>query len=118
MATAKAGKSSSKSKVSQQTKLNLKMRELLANAYGFVRGRQYRDSIANITYEELLDKAIGRIEGTQGRSEVRATKLDRIKKIKNEIAQAVTTVKSKPPSAWKIENDDRVNETDKQNTKE
>ena len=118
MATAKTGKSSSKSKVSKQTKLNLKMREMLANAYGFVRGRQYTDSIANITYEELLDKAIGRIEGTKGRSEVRATKLDRIKKIKNEIAQAVTTVKSKPPSAWKIENDDRINSEDKQNTKE
>jgi hypothetical protein len=118
MATAKTGKSSGKSKVSKQTKLNLKMREMLASAYGFVRGRQYTDSIANITYEELLDKAIGRIEGTKGRSDVRATKLDRIKKIKNEIAQAITTVKSKPPSAWKIENDDRVQSQDKQNTKE
>ena len=115
---AEAGKSSNKSKVSKQTKLNLKMRELLANAYGFVRGRQYTDSIANITYEELIDKAIGRIEGTKGRSEVRATKLDRIKKIKNEVAQAVKTVKAKPPSAWKIENDDRVESQDKQNTKE
>lgn len=118
MGTAKAGKSTKKSKVSAQTKLNLKMREMLASAYGFVRGRQYTDSISNITYEELLDKAIDRIEGTRGRSDVRATKLDRIEKIKSEIAQAVTTVKSKPPSAWKIENDNRVNEQDKQNTKE
>lgn len=107
-----------KSKISQQTKQNLKLREILGGAYGFVRGRQFTDSIANLTYEELLVRAVDRIEGTQGRSEVRATRLDRVKKIKNEIAQAVSTVKSKPPSAWKIESDDRVESKDAQNTKE
>lgn len=106
------------SKISQQTKQNLQMREILANAYGFVRGRQYTESIANITYEELLDRAIDRIEGTKGRSEVRATKLDRIKKIKEEVAQAVTIVKSKPPQDWAIEGDERVESKDKQNTPE
>lgn len=107
-----------KSKISEQTKQNLQLREILASAYGFVRGRQYTESIANITYEELLDRAIDRIEGTKGRSEVRSTKLDRIKKIKEEISAAVTTVKSKPPQSWAIEGDERVDEQDKQNTPE
>lgn len=103
---------------SKQAQLSLKMREILGNAYAFVRGAQYTQTIANITYEELLDRAIGRIEGTKGQSEVRTTRLARVRKIKEEIGKAVTTVKSKPPSFWKIENDSRVDKKDAQNTKE
>jgi len=102
----------------QQTKLKLKMREILNDAYSFVRGRQYTESIANITYEELLDKAIDRIEGTQGRSDVRSTLLDRVKKIKSEIGNAVETVKKKPPSYWTISSDEEVESSDAMNTEE
>jgi len=90
-----------------QTQLNLQMREILGNAYLFVRSREYTKTIANLTYEELLDAAIGRIEGTQGRTEIRPTLLERIAKIKNEIVSAVKTVKSKPPNEWVIASEDQ-----------
>jgi len=106
------------SAASKQNKLNLKMREILGNAYSFVRGREYTRQTANITYEQLLDRAIHAIEGTTGQSEVRDTKLNRIKKIKEEIGKAVTTVKGKPPESWSIENDSRVTKKDATNTKE
>lgn len=106
------------SKVLKQKKLNLQMREIISRAYAFVRGREYTETIANITYEELLDRAIDRIEGTKGRSEVRDTRLDRVKRIKAEIEQAVDTVKKQPPSAWALDNDDRVDPKDAMNTKE
>jgi len=102
----------------KQTKLTMQMREILGNAYSFVRGRQYTETVANLTYEELLDAAIERIEGTKGSSSVRSTLLDRVKKIKAEVAQAVTTVKKKPPSYWKLKSDERVNSEDSQNTEE
>lgn len=102
----------------QQTKLKMQMREILGNAYSFVRGRQYTKTISNITYEELIDAAIDRIEGTQGVTNVRSTIKDRVKKIKEEIVQAVDTVKKQPPSYWQIESDDRVEPADAQNTEE
>jgi hypothetical protein len=102
----------------KQNKLNLQMREILADAYGFVRGRQFTETFANITYEELLDKAIDRIEGTKGRSDVRSTKLDRVKKIKESVKIAVTTVKARPPREWAIEGDQALDSKDSQNTAE
>lgn len=92
---------------SKQNKLNLQMREILGNAYGFVRSREYTKSIANLTYEELLDAAIERIEGTQGRTGIRATLLEQIAKIQNEVKTAVQTVKSKPPNEWVIASQDQ-----------
>lgn len=106
------------SKKQKQTRLNLRMREIIGRAYAFVRSREYTETVANLTYEELLDAAIDRIEGTKGRSDVRDTRLDRVMKIKEEISQAVETVKSQPPSAWALDNDDRVDPKDSMNTKE
>ena len=102
----------------KQTLLKLQMREVLGNAYSFVRGREYTKTISNITYEELLDAAIDRIEGTKGRSVVRATILDRVKKIKDEIGNAVTTVKKQPPSYWQLESDDKTDPEEAMNTPE
>lgn len=102
----------------KQGKLSLQMREILSNAYAFVRGRQYTEQMANVTYEELLDAAIDRIEGTKGRTEVRPTLLERVQKIKQEVTTAVDTVKKKPPSYWTIENDDRISAVNATNTKE
>lgn len=107
-----------KSTPSKQTKLNLKMREILGDAYGFVRGREYTRQIANTTYEQLLDRAIHAIEGTKGQNEVRATKIERIAKIKTEVANAVATVKKRPPESWAIESDSRVDSKDLVNTEE
>ena len=102
----------------KQHKLNLQMRELIGNAYAFVRSRQYTETVANITYEELLDDAIDAIEGLKGRSDVRGTKLDRVEKIRTEIEQAVDTVKSLPPAQWQIQNDESISAEDAMNTEE
>lgn len=107
-----------RSTAKRQSKLNLQMREVISRAYTFVRGRQYTETVANITYEELLDAAIDRIEGTKGRSDVRATKLDRVDKIKQEISQAVDTVKSLPPNHWQLQNEESVSVEEAMNTEE
>ena len=106
------------SKLTKQTRLKLQMREILSNAYAFVRGRQYTETIANVTYEELLDKAIDRIEGTEGRSDVRSTLLDRVEKIKEEISNAVTTVKKQSADYWTLGTDAEAPPQDAQNTEE
>lgn len=107
-----------KSTSAKQDKLNLKMRELIGSAYAFVRGRQYAETVANLTYEELLDAAIDKIEGLKGRSDVRGTKLDRIEKIKADISQAVDTVKQQPPNKWQLQNDESTSAEDAMNTEE
>jgi hypothetical protein len=94
---------------SEQTKLNLRMREIVNNAYSFVRGREYTKQMSNVTFEQLLDEAIDRIEGTPGKVPLRATNLDRVKKIKNDITSAVDTIKAKPPSSWVLTEDTEEN---------
>jgi hypothetical protein len=102
----------------KQKLLNLQLRQVMSDAYTFVRSRQYTETVANITYEELLDAAIGKIEGTSGRSDVRATRLDRVQKLKEQISSAVTNIKKRPPQEWAIESDDNVADRDAANTPE
>lgn len=102
----------------KQTLLLMQMREILGNSYSFVRGRQYTETISNLTYEELLDAAIDKISGTAGINPNRGTLLDRIKKIKSEILQAVTTIKKQPSDFWSLNGDDRIQLEDAQNTEE
>lgn len=100
-------------KLSAQKKLSLAMREILGDAYGFIRGRMYTKQVSMISFEQLIDEAINRIEGTKGTTEIRGTLLSRIERIAKEAEAAINTVKKQPPSAWaldsKIEKKDRVN---------
>jgi hypothetical protein len=99
--------------------MNQNMRQILNDAYAFVRGNDYSKSVANLTYEELLDAAIDRIEGTStDTGNVRSTKLQRIAKIKNDLVSAVDTIKAKPASAWVANNADAVEPDDSVNTPE
>ena len=102
----------------QNAAMNQNMRQILNDAYAFVRGCDYNQTVANLTYEELLDAAIDRIEGTANSGNVRSTKLDRITKIKNDLVSAVETIKSKPASAWVANNADAVQPDDSVNTPE
>jgi len=100
-------------KLSAQQKLSMKMREILGDAYGFIRGRMYTKQVSAISFEQLIDEAINRIEGTKGTTEIRGTILSRIERLAKETEAAIDTVKKQPPSAWaldsKIEKKDRVN---------
>ena len=103
----------------QNAAMNQNMRQILNDAYAFVRGCDYNQTVANLTYEELLDAAIDRIEGTSASTgNVRSTKLQRIAKIKSDISSAVDTIRSKPPSAWVMNNSDAVQPDDNVNTPE
>ena len=103
----------------QNAAMNQNMRQILNDAYAFVRGCDYNQTVANITYEELLDAAIDRIEGTStDTGNVRSTKLQRIAKIKGDLVSAVDTIKAKPASAWVANNADAVDPDDSVNTPE
>ena len=103
----------------QNAAMNQNMRQILNDAYAFVRGCDYNQTVANITYEELLDAAIDRIEGTStDTGNVRSTKLQRIAKIKGDLVSAVDTIKAKPASAWVANNADAVQLDDSVNTPE
>jgi len=106
------------STAAKQKALTIQMRQVMSDAYTFVRSRQYTETVANLTYEELLDAAVAAIEGTVGRSEVRATRLERVQKLKEQVTAAVATIKSKPPQSWKIEGDGKVEDDDSANTPE
>lgn len=101
-----------------QKKLNLAMRDIIGEAYAFVRGREFTKQMANVTYEQLIDEAIDHIEGTPGKVPLRPTLLDRISKIKTKIEGAVNTVKSKSINYWALDNQDsNVNTDEKDSTK-
>ena len=103
----------------QNAAMNQNMRQIVNDAYAFVRGCDYNQTIANLTYEELLDAAIDRIEGTStSTGNARSTKLQRIAQIKSNISTSVDTIKSKPPSAWVANNADVVQPDDSINTPE
>jgi hypothetical protein len=102
----------------KQRQLNLQMRQVMSDAYTFVRSREYTETVANITYEELLDAAIDRIEGSKGRSDVRSTRLDRVQKLKEQLSTAVATIKARPPQDWAIEGDANTRGEDSANTPE
>jgi|WetSurSiteA1Bulk_404760.scaffolds.fasta_scaffold22671_2 hypothetical protein len=96
-------------KKTAQKQLNLRMREIINNAYAFVRSREYTKQVANISYEQLLDDAIDAIEGTPGKKPLRPRALERIQKLKAEIVDAVTQVKAKPPTDWALSEDPQEN---------
>lgn len=98
--------------------LNTEMRRVISDAYAFVRGNDWNKYASNLTYEELLAQAIDRIDGSQKMGNTRATRLDRIAKIKSSIADAVNTVKAKPAGAWGYETYDPTETDTSANTPE
>lgn len=104
--------------VKKQDFLKLEMRRILGDAYAFVRGSEYTKTAAAITYEQMIDEAINDIEGTKGRKDDRATKLERIKRIKQEVSTAVTTVKKRDADEWGFDGQPDLDKEDLANTAE
>jgi hypothetical protein len=106
-----------KSTPKAKKELNLQLREIMGNAYSFVRGRQYTAAVANVTIEQLIEQAINEIKGTQGKIESRPTLLARIQRIRDEVVKAVDAAKQKPPEFWILEtNEGGVKQLDGANT--
>lgn len=94
------------------------IREVINDAYTFVRGCYYVRTVANTTYEELVDAAIERIKGTNGRSAIRPTKLQRIAELKEKISKQVDLAKTIPPQDFVLTEGEQIDESEKANTAE
>lgn len=91
----------------QKTKLNLQIREILGNAYAFVLGEKFTNSMSTVNLETLMQEQINQIEGTDGKTEIRLNKRDALDKILNGISDVVASVKKLPPSYFSLNSEDR-----------
>jgi len=76
----------------QREELTNELRTNVAKAVAFVKGQETVESFAAFTFEEALDRQIERIEG--GGSETRPNKLDRIRKIRDNMVSITEQLKS------------------------
>ena len=104
----KAPKKKANAPAVEKTKLNLQLRETLANAYSFVLGEKFTFSVSTVNIETLMQEQINQIEGTDGKTEIRLNKLDELDKIVNGISEVVKTVKALPPSQFSVDTEDRA----------
>ena len=82
----------------KKTKLNLQLREVLGDAYSFVLGEKFTDSMSSVTLEEMMLEQINQTSGTSGKTDIRPNKLDQLERIVTQIEKVVKTVKDLPPS--------------------
>ena len=88
-----------------QDTLKFEMRRILSDANAFVSGEELTKLFSGVTVEQLIDEALHRLEGTSNRTELRQSAIERVAQIKNEVATAVTTVKSRPPEDWTFDSE-------------
>jgi hypothetical protein len=79
--------------------LSDQLRRSVANAYAFVQGQETTESFSALTFEEVLDAQIERIEGPG--TDIRPNVLDRIRKVKSDMLEAVAAIKAQPDSFFK-----------------
>lgn len=85
---------------SQQADLTLKLRTIVANAYGFVAGQQQVQSFSAITFEELAAQEIDRISGKG--SNGRPNAIQRIQRVANDLQSVATQIMNTDPSAFLV----------------
>jgi|GEM_PF-5520761 len=91
----------------KKTKLNLQVRDILGDAYSFVQGEKFTDSVSTVNLETLMQEQINQIEGSDGKTDIRLNKKDVVDRIVNGITEVVRTVKKLPPSAFSLSSEDR-----------
>lgn len=91
----------------KSTKLNLQIRQILADAYSFVQGEKFTASVSSVNLETLLSEQIDQIEGTDGKTSIRLNKKDEVARLVNKITQTVATVKKMQPSAFIVKGGDK-----------
>jgi hypothetical protein len=74
-------------------------REIVANAFAFVEGQKTTQTFAAITPEDLYDQFINRVSGPD--TQARPNALNRIAKIKNDMASAISKIKALPDGAFR-----------------
>lgn len=91
----------------KKTKLNLQIREVLADAYSFVLGERFTSSSSAVGLEVLMQEQLNQIEGTDGKTEIRLNRTDALDKLLNSVSEVVRTVKQLPPSYFSLNSEDR-----------
>jgi hypothetical protein len=74
-------------------------RRIIANAVGELRSNEIRDSYAALSLEELIDQQIDRLEGTN--DTLNPSRLQRIQRIRQELADNIEAMKATPPSSFR-----------------
>jgi hypothetical protein len=82
--------------------LNVELRRVLNDAYGFVLGRQATQTFGAVTYEELADQQIARIEGAG--TELRPNELTRIDRVEQDLKNLIAQVRDIPPERFLLQN--------------
>lgn len=73
-------------------------RRVVANAVTELRSAEIRNSFAALSIEELIDQHIDRLEGTSGG---RASRLQRIRTVRQELADNIEAMKATSPSDFR-----------------
>lgn len=94
----------------KKTQLSIQLRTVLSDAYSAVMGERYARSVSTVTLETLISEQINQIEGTDGKTAIRLNKKDQVAKVVNSAKAAITTAKSMPPDAFKVDVDSSENQ--------
>lgn len=89
----------SKNEEAAKEELSDQLRRSVANAYAFVQGQETTESFSSLTFEDVLDAQIERIEGPG--TDIRPNVLDRIRKVKSDMLEAIASIKAQPDSFFK-----------------
>lgn len=100
-----------KSEEAKKQQAHLKQRQVLNNAYAALEGQKSIQSFSAFTFEEALDNQIELIEGAG--TKLRPNQLDQVKRVEEELVQAVTELKKIPPEQFLQPKEDRDVNTDK-----
>lgn len=78
--------------------LALKLREVISNAYGFVRGSETVSSFSAITFEDLAQQQLDRLTGKG--TATRPNLLARTQRIEADLVAIADRIKQTPPEAF------------------
>lgn len=84
---------------------NLELRKALNDAYAAVEGAKTVQSFNAVTFEDLADQQIARIAGKD--TPTRPNELNRIKRVLNNVVQAVAKIKALPPESFAKKDESR-----------
>ena len=80
----------------------------MGNAYSFVLGEKFTESIATVNLETLMREQLNQIEGSDGKTDIRLNKKDELDKMLNSVTEAVKIAKNLPPRSFSVDSEDRA----------
>lgn len=99
----------------KKTKLNLRLRQIMGDAYSFVLSEKFTDQINAVTLESLMAEQINLVEGSEGVTAIRRNKKDALDHLTTQLETAAAQIKKVPPKDFEIEADERMADPNKPN---